>query len=495
MTSKDFTSSLIYEAKVYLRGIRSTLSSTDMITESYYHGNEVRKRRVYRYPPKRMGEVTLYDFGFISFRLVERKPLRIIVDKDDNPQDKEIWIGGVLVGSGRQLTDKVFFLKGGLKMPKVQTQAGTLIKSEIPPSEGKEPQWVTYYVPKGSSFGFISDHHIEHLPRAGLNIHTTTLEDLIWKVTSNKDDWGLLHPIFYVFQRFAKLGRMGGKASLGSLRRHHRRMGGFDVADSDRISSYAVECANQMDLVMVPSKSSKKAYVDSGVKCRVEVVPHGVSELYSRVTAKLEKLPTYSARPNKPIPSEGLNVLFFFMHSATRKGADIVLSVMRRILADRPNVNFVLKAGYRSELCNLPRTTYINDWLAEVDLVKLYNACHILIAPTRGGGYEMNVLEGMARGLVVVASDLPAIQEYAKPYVLTAKSTGRKVKPLYDNPIHVGYGVDPDPEHFHELLEYAIDNYDTRRSESEKYAPEIREKHNWLDVAKLISKHLQEDHN
>ncbi|GAG47823.1 unnamed protein product, partial [marine sediment metagenome] len=211
---------------------------------------------------------------------------------------------------------------------------------------------------------------------------------------------------------------MGGMASLGKLKRHHRRLGGFDVADSDRISPYAVECANQMDLIMVPSKASKKAYLDSGVKCKVEVVPHGVSELYSRVNAKLTKLPTYSARPGTPIPSEGLNILFFFLHSATRKGADIVLKTMRRILVDKPNVNFVLKSGYRSELYNLPRTTYVADWLAEIDLVKLFNACHILIAPTRGGGFELNVLEGISRGLVAVTSDLPAIQEFAKPYVL-----------------------------------------------------------------------------
>jgi hypothetical protein len=51
--------------------------------------------------------------------------------------------------------------------------------------------------------------------------------------------------------------------------------------------------------------------------------------------------------------------------------------------------------------------------------------------------------------------------------------------------------VDPDQKHFHELIEYAIDNYDSLREKAEGYAPVIRAKHNWLDVAKLINTHLQ----
>lgn len=474
-----------YEARMCFPSTGGVVSSLDMIREGYLHGRELRYRIVPAYKCEQFEGTAYYDFDFIKFNLYQN---RVFVEKDENPQEKEVWIGGVKVCSGRYLAGKMFFID---KSQMTHTQLGTIIKSEIPPKKGRDHLWVTYYVSKGSSFGFISNQHIKYLPKTGLNLHTIKMDDLIWKGVSNKDEWGLMHPVFYVFQQFTQLRSMGGQASMGSLKQNHSRLGGFDVADSDRISPYAVGCANQMDLIMVPSKCSRKAYLDSGVECRVEVVPHGVSELYSQIETKLTKLPAYSVRPDTVIPSKGINILFFFLHSAIRKGADIVYKAMKRLLIDRPDVNLILKTGYRSELCNLPRTTYINDWLSETDLVKLYNACHILVAPTRGGGFEVNVLEALARGLVVVTSDLDAIQEYAKRYVLTARSTGKKVQPLVNNPIHTGYGVDPDVWDFHEKLEYAIDNYDSLRKKAERYAPVIREKHNWLDIAKLINKHLQ----
>ncbi|GAI45429.1 unnamed protein product, partial [marine sediment metagenome] len=72
------------------------------------------------------------------------------------------------------------------------------------------------------------------------------------------------------------------------------------------------------------------------------------------------------------------------------------------------------------------------------------DSCDIIFVLSRGGGFELNALEGLARGLVVITSDWGAIREYAEPYALIVKSTGKKVKPLTENPIHQGYGADPE---------------------------------------------------
>lgn len=474
-----------YVAKVHLKGTGSTLSSTDMITESFHHGSKVLHRRVLQYPPKRIGEITLYDFGFITFRLINRPPTRIIVDKDDNPQEKEIFIEGAIVGSGRQLTGKVFFLHGKT------LKTFVIRRKEINAREHKhKTEGITYYAPQGGSFGFISKKHLEYLPKVGVSIHMRTTDDLIWGSQQEKSHWGILHPIFYEFQRFQRFRNMGGKASIATLKQTHNKVGGFDVADSDRISPFAVDIANKMDLIMVPSECSKKAYLESGVKSRVEVVPHGVSELYNAPPNPFTKIPCHGGIEKK-IPKEAIKILFFLLHSPYRKGEDIVHKAMSRILKERQNISFIVKSSGLNRLSTLPRTMCISSWLSEKDIIRLYDTADILLSPSRGGGYEHNICESLARGLIAITSDWPAILEHAEPYALVAKSTGKKVKPLHNNPIHTGYGTDPDPDHFYETLEYAIKNLEYLKEKAVEHAPEIRKKYSWMNIARRIAECLK----
>jgi glycosyltransferase involved in cell wall biosynthesis len=179
------------------------------------------------------------------------------------------------------------------------------------------------------------------------------------------------------------------------------------------------------------------------------------------------------------------------LHSPYRKGADVVYKAMRRILHDRSNVHFIVKSVGMNKLHTLPRSMYVSGWLSEEDIIRLYDTADILLSPSRGGGYELNIQEALARGLIAVTSDWPAILEHAEPYALVTRNTGKKVKPLHNNPIHTGYGTDPDPEHFHEQIEYAIDNLDSLKKKGRGYAEKIRKKYNWIEIAKLIKEHLQ----
>jgi len=164
---------------------------------------------------------------------------------------------------------------------------------------------------------------------------------------------------------------------------------------------------------------------------------------------------------------------------------------MSRILQERKNVHFIIKTSGFNDLCRLPNTTWITEWLSDPDLVSLYDSCDILLAPSRGGGFEINVLEGLARGLIVITSDWSAIQEYAGPYVLTVKSTEEKINILPGNPIHIGYGANPDANHLYEILNYAIENLDYLKKKAEKNAPIIREKYNWKNTARRIAECLE----
>ena len=341
---------------------------------------------------------------------------------------------------------------------------------------GEGSLWATYYAPISTSFGAVAKQHMRYLPRMGCNIHYVVLEHLIKQAAiptalrDKQDHWALLHPVFSAFEKT--------RESFENVRLGHTRLGGFDVADSDRLSEYAVDIANRLDLLMVPTHHSKEIYQRSGVKTRVEAVPHGINEtLYSEPKGYLPA-----------IPRDGIKILFFVWHSELRKGADVVRSAIDKILEEYNNVYLIIKTT--TQLLRHPRTIRIKHWLAEPDLIRLYDSCDILLSPSRGGGFELNVLEGMARGIVPIVSDWGAIQEYAGAHSLTIRNTGKKVQPLPKNTIHCGYGADPDPEHCYELIKYAIENLVDLKAKAEEAAPKIREEYSWKKTAQAIVKCL-----
>ncbi len=61
---------------------------------------------------------------------------------------------------------------------------------------------------------------------------------------------------------------------------------GVDVADSNHMSKWAVDMANLTTAFIVNSKWSYDAYVESGVKVPVHVVPHGLESEWFRERQK-----------------------------------------------------------------------------------------------------------------------------------------------------------------------------------------------------------------
>ncbi|GAI16420.1 unnamed protein product, partial [marine sediment metagenome] len=291
-------------------------------------------------------------------------------------------------------------------------------------------------------------HHMQNLPHAGYNVRWVVLEQVARTRMGYPSPIGVIHPILYW-----GIPRWSSASGRRHFRQAHEKIVGFDVADSDAIGKNAISLVNKIDLIMVPSETAKAAFVNSGLETRIEVVSHGVSDLYNAPKNPLPK-----------IPREGIKVLYFQVHSRWRKGGDVVQKVMSRILKERKDVRFVVRSG-DSSLCGLPQTTALPGWVSDKDLIRLYDSCDILFAPSRGGSFELNVLEAMARGLVVETSSYPSIKEYAEG-ALFIKDKGQ-VRVLPGNSIHIGKGSNPDPDHAYELMNYAIANLDELKKRAE----------------------------
>jgi glycosyltransferase involved in cell wall biosynthesis len=352
---------------------------------------------------------------------------------------------------------------------------------------------ISYIYPLDSthSFNIVAVNHIKHLRYK----HTSEnryveIEEIDWSQLSNID-WNekrsiLLHPFLYPFASVDSF--IQNSKNFARLLAMKNKIGGFDVADSDRISKAAVDLINKIDLMMVPSNFVKDTYIKSGVTIPVEVLPHGISEKFSSsdiVNTDNEKI----MKLRKMRQRGKILVLYFLVHSPHRKGADLVRRVMKRIQRKYRNVYLIVrskKCDYFSEV----KSVCIDSWLSDSDLVALYDSCDICLSPSRGGGFELNALEAVSRGIPTLVPNggcFTDLMDYFIPVDLSDKA----VQSLPGNTIHTGYGCQIAMDDFEDKLADIIDRLDYWKKRSNNVTKEIREKYSWRNTAKMLDEYLR----
>ena len=88
-------------------------------------------------------------------------------------------------------------------------------------------------------------------------------------------------------------------------------------------------------------------------------------------------------------------------------GADLGKNAALTIAGDGE----VDRARRRVTALGLESTVEVRDWLSESDVGKLLDQTQVLVLPSRNEGQPMAVLEAMARGVCVVASDVGGLPE------------------------------------------------------------------------------------
>jgi glycosyltransferase involved in cell wall biosynthesis len=173
------------------------------------------------------------------------------------------------------------------------------------------------------------------------------------------------------------------------------------------------------DEIWVPSQYVRAMYVDAGIDPdTVVVIPNGVDLKVFRPSEAPEREPSAPLR-------------FLFVGGLVgRKGPDILLEAWRQAFVGRADVELVVKDfgaggiyrdGVREPLRawaasgQLPRVTLIDAELEPEALADLYRSCDVLVAPYRGEGFCMPVLEAMACGLPVIATGGGPTDEFCPP--------------------------------------------------------------------------------
>jgi len=146
----------------------------------------------------------------------------------------------------------------------------------------------------------------------------------------------------------------------------------------------------------------------------IEVIPHGVDPV-----AFAPPSPSTMERVRSRF---GLQRPFLLQVGAIepRRGTDLAIAATRAVRESFPDLELVVIGAIRAAV---PALESAPSWVRRIgrvddrDLPSLYAGAAVVIAPSRGEGFDLPVLEALACGAAVVASDIDVHVEHFAPAV------------------------------------------------------------------------------
>lgn len=175
---------------------------------------------------------------------------------------------------------------------------------------------------------------------------------------------------------------------------------------------------DRVDEIWAPSNYVKNVYVRSGIpEHKIVVIPWGIDpEVYTPDV------------PSLHLPIEAAFKFLYVGGSVHRKGIDVLLRAYVEEFAGTRDVVLVIKdvgtstfyryGNYREQILQTiaepgtPPILYLDREMTDGQRASLYAACDCLVAPYRGEGFGLPVLEGMACGLAPIVPSGGATDDF-----------------------------------------------------------------------------------
>ncbi len=177
---------------------------------------------------------------------------------------------------------------------------------------------------------------------------------------------------------------------------------GYTMLEVDGLPDDWVATCNAMDAIWVPSRWGQQIFADAGVSRPIHVVPLGYDPQIFHV------------QPGAQRTSPRYTFLSVFAWSA-RKGPDLLLRAYRAAFAPSDDVLLLIHTDAREpelaqvttdlDLAAGPPVVLLHGNVPRTELGRLYASADCFVLPTRGEGFGLPILEAMACGLPVIATD------------------------------------------------------------------------------------------
>lgn len=178
----------------------------------------------------------------------------------------------------------------------------------------------------------------------------------------------------------------------------------------------ATRLAREAAAVLVPTQA-----VAEELSARLPLRPGQVHVVGEGVAASVAELPPDAEARRRRLDLPAGDYLLSLATLEPRKGLDVALAALARLPPGAPPLLVVGQPGWggvdplrrAAELGLAPGRVKVLGRLADPDLAVVLSGARLLLAPSRAEGFGLPVLEALAHGVPVVASDAPALVEVA----------------------------------------------------------------------------------
>jgi glycosyltransferase involved in cell wall biosynthesis len=199
----------------------------------------------------------------------------------------------------------------------------------------------------------------------------------------------------------------------------HRAVG-HTLFETNSLLKAFVAGANRMDGLIVPTRFNQVSFQQAGVTVPIGRIPEGVdTERFCPDGPVLKTIPTRFT-------------FLFLAQLSYRKGFDLALRAFLELFAGHDDVQLIVRCyirdGSRRDLQDVMEFIrafrqrefqgsqtghiYVLGNVADVHMPALYRSAHVLLAPNRGEGWGLPIVEALASELPVIATGWGGVHEY-----------------------------------------------------------------------------------
>ncbi len=250
--------------------------------------------------------------------------------------------------------------------------------------------------------------------------------------------------------------------------------------------TYAIE--RDVYKLVVNSQAEVEMYRESGVNNeKIVAIPLGVDlSIYHPWGPRME---IFGARSR---------VLLWVGGLIPRKGLDLLLAAYAMIAKTDDDITLVVKTVGRDTVyvdktiplilqeflrkAGTPHVIVLDNDLSELEMAALYRRASLVISPYRAEGFNLPVLEAMACGALVVASDTNPTNEFLLPNMGLRIAGKRKYFPV-EYSRKQGWGFEPDIESLKQSLLTGLNMSDGERQEMmAKSVEHVHQNYGWPTI-------------